>query len=162
MNKDVASRLENWKFHRGLALDILKSLTDDHLMLTVGKNMGTLGEQFRHMVRVEIQYVEAIITKKIDVTKKKIDPGAAQSKNALLKLWQETSREMLTSIEKLSQQEANDLAIDWKYWGYDKLNLADHLQALSDHECLHNGEIIVYLKTHKIPFPKSWESWGLM
>jgi uncharacterized damage-inducible protein DinB len=162
MNKDVASRLENLKFHRNLALDILKTLTDDHLALTVGKNMGTLGEQFRHMVRVEIQYVEAITTRRIDEAKKKIDSRTAQSKDALLKLWQETSLEMLSVIEKLTEQEMSDLTIDWKYWGYDKLNLSDHLQALSDHECLHNGEIIVYLKTHQIPFPKSWESWGLL
>jgi hypothetical protein len=41
MNENL---LENWKFHRNLAMDILKSLSDDQLDLTVGKNMGTVGE----------------------------------------------------------------------------------------------------------------------
>ena len=51
--------------------------------------------------------------------------------------------------------------IDWTHWSMDEMNLVDHIQALADHNNLHNGEIIVYAKTHNIPFTKSWEPWGL-
>jgi len=41
------------------------------------------------------------------------------------------------------------------------MNLQDHLHVLMDHETLHIGELVVYLKTHEIPFPESWSMWGL-
>lgn len=161
MNLDIKSKLEDWEFQRGLALDILKSLTDEQLNLTVGKHMGTLGEQFRHMARVQVQYTEAIKNKKIAPTKKKIDPSVAKSKEGLLELWEEANKEMLNVLEGLSGEEAKNLNIDWKHWGIDSMDLSSHLDALLDHENLHNGQIIVYLRTHEIPFPKSWEAWGL-
>ena len=161
MTKDLISKLENWKFQRELALDILKSLSDKQLNLTVGKHMGTLGEQFRHMARVQIQYTEAIKNKKISPTQKKIDLGVAKSKEKLLELWEQVNSEMLGVLGALSNQEVKDLIIDWEYWGIDSMNLPSHLDALLDHGNLHNGQIIVYLRTYEIPFPKSWEAWGL-
>ncbi len=161
MTNDLKSKLDNWKFQRSLALDVLKSLTDEQLSLTVGKNMGTLGEQFRHMARVQIQYTEAIKNKKIGQTEKKIDPSIARSKEKLLELWEQANKEMLGVLGGLSDQETKDLVIDWKYWGIESMNLSSHLDALLDHENLHNGQIIVYLRTHEIPLPKSWEAWGL-
>ena len=161
MTTDIKSKLENWEFQRGLALDILKQLTDDQLSLTVGKHMGTLGEQFRHMARVQIQYTEAVKNKKITPIEKVVDPNVAQSKGKLLELWEQANSEMFAVLEGLSDQETKDLIIDWKYWKIDSMNLLNHLDALLDHENLHNGQIIVYLRTHEIPFPKSWEAWGL-
>ncbi len=46
MTSDIISKLENWKFHRGLALDILKSLTDEQLNLTIGKHMGKMPQLY--------------------------------------------------------------------------------------------------------------------
>ncbi len=161
MTPDIKSKLENWKFQRSLALDILKLLTDEQLGLTVGKHMGTLGEQFRHMARVQIQYTDAIKNRKIGPVEKKIDPDVAKSKEKLLELWDMAENEMVNTLEGLSEKEAEDLVIDWKHWGIDSMNLSGHLDALCDHENLHNGQTLVYLRTHEIPFPKSWEAWGL-
>lgn len=161
MNSAIQGKIDNWKFHRGLALDILKSLTDEQLLLTVGKNMGTLGEQFRHMARVQVQYTEAIKNKKIGPTEKKPDLSSAGSKDQLMKILEDVDKEMMATIEGLLDEVVEELKIDWQYWGVQSLSLPEHLQALTDHECLHNGQIIVYLKTHEIPFPKSWEAWGL-
>jgi hypothetical protein len=61
---------------------VLKTLTDEQLGLTVGKNMGTLGEQFRHMARVQIQYVEAIKNRKIGPTEEKPDINVAHSQES--------------------------------------------------------------------------------
>ncbi len=49
MNKEISRQVENLKFCQDLSLDILKMLTDEQLNFTVGENMGTLGEQFRHI-----------------------------------------------------------------------------------------------------------------
>lgn len=161
MSSDLQSKIDNWKFHRGLALDILKSLNDNQLGLTVGKNMGTIGEQFRHMAKVQIQYMEAIKNKKIGHVEYKIDPGVAKSKEKLLELLEMADKKMLDTLEELPDDQAVDLVIDWKYWGVESMNLSSHLDALLDHENLHNGQLIVYLRTYEIPFPKSWEAWGL-
>jgi uncharacterized damage-inducible protein DinB len=161
MNENLRSRLENWKWHRGLALDILKSLKDEQLGLTVGKNMGTLGQQFGHIARVQIQYLEGIKNRKIGPVERRPETDVTHSKEKLIELWERVYKEMIETIEGLSENELSELRIDWSYWDMEALNLEDHLQALADHDNLHNGEIIVYLRTHEISFPKSWEPWGL-
>lgn len=157
MTKEIKDKIESWKWIEGLALDILKALSDEQLGLTVGKNMGTLGEQFRHMIRVRFQYAEGIENKKVDKTIEKIDPTIAKSKEKLIELWGKANQKLLTVLEKANPDEM----INWKHWGVDEMNIHHHLNALMDHETLHEGQIIVYLRTHEIKFPESWKAWGL-
>lgn len=64
-------------------------------------------------------------------------------------------------LKKSDPGELESKMIDWKYWDVDEMNIHDHLNLLMDHETMHNGEMIVYLRTHELKFPKSWEPWGL-
>ncbi len=123
--------------------------------------MGTLGEQFRHMARVRFQYTEAIETKKVDNTIEKIDPGVAKSKSKLVELWEKASKKLLSVLESADSDELESTMINWKHWGVDEMNIHDHLNALMNHETLHNGQIIVYLRTMELKFPESWKAWGL-
>ena len=161
MNKEIEKKIEDWKFIQNLAFDVLKMLTDDQLGFTVGKNMGTLGEQFRHMARVRFQYAEAIETNKVDNTIEKIDPEAAKSKAKLIELWEKANQKLLAVLENANSDELESAMINWKHWGVDEMNIHDHFNALMDHETLHNGQIVVYLRTMELKFPKSWETWGL-
>jgi uncharacterized damage-inducible protein DinB len=158
MTKEIQKKIGDWEYIQNLELDVLKSLSDKQLRLTVGKNMGTLGEQFRHICRVRFQYAEAIENKVLEKTIEIIDLDIAKSKDALIELWQNANKKLLSVLEGVK---SDDLMIDWKYWGTDKVNIHDHLNYLMNHETLHNGQIIVYLRTHEIHFPKSWEAWGL-
>ena len=160
MNKQLISPFQAWKFHRGLALDILKSLTNNQLKLTVGKNMGTLGMQFRHILKIEIEYLEAIKNKKVAPVEEKLDKDLWTSKEALITVFNDVETRMTESLNSLESEDPEKYMIDWTHWSMDKMNLIDHIQALADHNNLHNGEIIVYARTHDIPFPKSWEPWG--
>ncbi len=159
MNKQLISPFQAWKFHRGLAIDILRSLTDEQLKLTVGKNMGTLGQQFRHIAKIELEYLDAIKSKKIDTKPGRLDKSVAESKEGLLKIFDNTEKEFTKILNSIEDPE--NYMIDWTHWSMDQMNLIDHMQALADHNNLHNGEIIVYARTHDIPFPQSWEPWGL-
>lgn len=161
MTKEIQNKIESWKWIQGLAFDILKMLSDEQLSLTVGKNMGTLGEQFRHMIRVRFQYAEAIENKKVDSTIEKIDPAVAKSKEKLIKLWEKANKKLLAVLENANPNELEKTMINWKHWGVDEMNIHDHFNALMDHETLHEGQIIVYLRTHDIKFPESWKAWGL-
>ena len=161
MNKEITKQFDNWDYIQNLSLDILKSVSDEQLGLTVGKNMGTLGEQFRHIIRVRFQYAEAIENKIVADIIENIEPESAKSKLKLIELWKKANDKLLDILNKSSKIGSEDFLIDWKHWGIESMNIFDHLNALMDHEMLHNGEIIVYLKTYEIPFPKSWEPWGL-
>lgn len=161
MTKEIQKKIEDWKFIKNLAFDVLKMLTDEQLGFIVGKNMGTLGEQFRHMTRVRFQYAEAIETKKVDNTIEKIDPEVAKSKTKLIELWEKANQKLLAVLENANPDELENNMINWKHWGVDEMNIHDHLNALMDHETLHNGQIIVYLRTNDLKFPESWKAWGL-
>ncbi|HEY4487015.1 MAG TPA: DinB family protein [Candidatus Paceibacterota bacterium] len=161
MSKEIQKKIEDWTFIQNLAFDVLKMLTDEQLGFTVGKHMGTLGEQFRHMARVRFQYAEAIETKKLDKTIETIDPEVAKSKERLIELWEKANQKLVSVLEKADSDVLENTSIDWKYWGVDSVNIHDHLNFLMDHETLHNGQIIVYLRTMELQFPKSWEAWGL-
>ncbi len=161
MNKEIEKKIEDWKFIQNLAFDVLKMLSDEQLGFTVGKNMGTLGEQFRHMARVRFQYAEAIETKKVDNTIEKIDPEVAKSKSKLIELWEKANQKLLAVLQNADPDELENTMINWKHWGVDEMNIHDHFNALMDHETLHNGQIIVYVRTMGLKFPEGWKAWGL-
>ncbi len=160
MNKKLISPFQAWKFHRDLAFDILKSISDEQLKLTVGENMGTLGMQFRHILKIEIEYLEAIKNKKVAPVERSLNKDLWKSKDALLLIYHDIETRMTELLDSISE-DSEKYMIDWKHWSMDEMNLVDHMQALADHNNLHNGEIIVYARTHSVPFPKSWEPWGL-
>ncbi|MEK7642194.1 MAG: DinB family protein [Patescibacteria group bacterium] len=156
--KEIQKKIEDWTYIQNLGFDVLKSLSDNQLGLTVGKNMGTLGEQFRHMCKIRFQYAEAIENKVLGKTIEKIDLNVAKSKELLVDLWQRANGRLLKALGGV---DSDDLEIDWQYWHVNTVNIHDHLNYLMDHETLHNGQIIVYLRTHELSFPESWADWGL-
>jgi uncharacterized damage-inducible protein DinB len=141
-------------------MDVLKMLDDRQLEFAVGRNMGTLGEQFRHMARIQRQYTEALETKKIAPATEKIDSFVAKSKRRLIELSDAIDQKMLRLLENMSDEELERLRIDWTHWGANSMDIYSHLQALIDHENLHCGQIVVYLRTMGLKFPESWKAWG--
>lgn len=155
----LQEKLEQWRFHRGLSLDLLRSLSEEQLELTVGENMGTLRAQFCHMARVQTQYVDALTTGKIAPTSKpKVIPS---SKEELLTALQTLDAKLAQTLEGFSEEQARAFHIDWSLWHAPAMNVMGHLQALLEHEILHHGQWIVYGRTHRITFPESWKAWGL-
>jgi len=153
MKEEIKRVLEDWQETRQLTLDLLDEIPEEYLSFTVGKNMGTIGKQFRHIGDVQICYTEAIKTGKMDFGKYRRDYSLESSKKKLKKFLQKVNQEMLKLIEE--NQEAK---IDW--FG-EKWDLKQHIKALTEHEILHHGELIVYIRTLGLKFPKSWELWGL-
>lgn len=153
MEQDLKQLLEDWQAMRQLTLDLLDELPEEHLSFTVGKNMGTIGKQYRHIGDVQICYGNAIKTGKISFSDYKRDYSLESSKEKLKNFLQDVNEEMLKLIE-----ENPDVKIDW--FG-ESLDLNQHLKALIEHEILHHGELVVYIRTLGIKFPKSWELWGL-
>ncbi len=154
MKQELKQLLEDWREMRQLTIDLLDELPEKDLLFTVGKNMGTIGKQYRHIGDVQICYSEAIKNKKIDFSKYRRDYSLESSKEKLKSFLLEINREMIELFEN-----NQDVKIDW--FG-EEWNLKQHLKALIEHEILHHGELVVYIRTLGIKFPKSWsELWGL-
>ena len=153
MEQDLKQLLEDWQAMRQLTIDLLDELPEEHLSFAVGKNMGTIGKQYRHIGDVQICYNEAIKTGKVDFNKYRKDYSLENSKEKLKAFLEEINQEMLKLVE-----ENQDAKIDW--FG-EEWDLKQHLKALIEHEILHHGELVVYIRTLGIKFPKSWELWGL-
>ena len=152
--------LSQWDFHHALSMDLLKSLADEQLTLTIGKNVHTLGEQFRHMARVQVQYVEALETRRIAVPLVAIEADMAQSRARLFDLRTETDVKMRELLAKFSNEELDKTGINWEYWGALSMKIPQHILALADHENLHNGQLIMYVTMLGLQFPESWNVWG--
>src|SRR3989338_2316659 len=153
MDKTLKTKIGEWQSMRQLTLDLLETIPEEKLDFAVGKNMGNLGKQFRHIGDVQLCYSEAIKTEKISFSNYKKDYSIENSKEKLKSFLKEVDKQMLKLIEKNPQ-----VIIDW--FG-DKLSLENHINALIQHEILHQGELIVYVRTLELAFPKSWNIWGL-
>jgi uncharacterized damage-inducible protein DinB len=148
MEQELKQLLEDWQEMRQLTIDLLDELPEEKLLFTVGKNMGTIGKQYRHIGDVQICYKEAIKNKKIDFSKYRRDYSLESSKEKLKLFLLEINREMIELFENNQY-----VKIDW--FG-EEWNLKQHLKALIEHEILHHGELVVYIRTLGIKFPKSW------
>src|SRR3989344_6885171 len=131
--EEIKRLLKNWQAMRQLTLDLLDKLPEENLSFSIGKNMGTIGKQYRHIGDVQICYNEAIKTGKIDFNKYKRDYSIENSKKKLKEFLHEVNKEMLKLVE-----ENPEVKIDW--FG-DELDLKQHLRALIEHEILHQGEL---------------------
>ena len=153
MRNDLKSKIDSWKLFRNLTYDLLESLSEKDLTKKVGKTMGSIGKQFRHLGDVQLCYNEALKTGKIDFGKYRRDYSIEGSKLKLRQFLEEMDDEMYSLIEKNNTVEIN--------WGFAKISLIEHLDFLIQHEILHHGELIVYIRSLELRFPKSWEElWG--
>lgn len=149
----LKSKIDEWHSMRKLTLDLLEVIPEEKLDFAIDKNMGSLGKQFRHIGDVQLCYSEAIKTGKISFSNYKRDYSIENSREKLKNFLEEVDKEMLKLIAENPKSE-----IDW--FG-DKLLLENHIDALIQHEILHQGELIVYARTLELTFPKSWSMWGL-
>jgi|SRR3989344_3132788 len=158
MNNKIKDFKKLWGFHRGHTLDLLGTLSDEELGFKVGQNMGTLGQQFRHLARVDDQYISAIESHKVGNNRKKLNFLLEES---VQKLTEQLKADDIRLFSLLNQFSDEDIRIDWSYWGEKELTLSEHLDAMVEHEILHHGELIVYFRVMGKQFPDSWKAWGL-
>lgn len=60
--------LEQWRFNRELTLDLLSSLADSELEFSPGPGIGQLWKQFRHVGRVQENYMNALESGRVQFT----------------------------------------------------------------------------------------------
>jgi uncharacterized damage-inducible protein DinB len=143
-----------WKFARGLTLDLLDSLTDAELAEAPGPDVGPFWKQFRHVGRLQECYQEALNSKKIrfDYKNKRYRGGC--SKNALRAYLRALDRELVQAVER----------VDWNApieWKEDEMaSVFQHLMRMLAHEILHHGQLIVYARLMGKQLPPGWKAEG--
>lgn len=140
-----------WRVTRALTRDLLESLSDAELLFTPSPALGCWWKQFRHVGRVQENYIDAISTGVVSFGFQGTTYAGGPSKTKLLSY--------LSALdERLESQLHAERWIDW--FGEQKC-LAEHLMCLAEHEVLHHGQWISYRAQYGGTFPASWSTWGL-
>jgi uncharacterized damage-inducible protein DinB len=150
----IARFQENWPYDRKLTYDLLDSLDDQELSFSPYHDLGPFWKQFRHLGRVQENYLNAISAKQIEFS----TDIAGYTGEASSKSLKQYLKLLDTSLaEKLKQ---TDPAVMIS-WFDEKIDLYEHLRRILCHEVLHHGQWIVYIKMSGKTFPSSWSTWGL-
>ena len=152
--KDLDLFKSEWKFTRGLTLELLDSLTDAELSQTPSPELGPFWKQFRHVGRLQECYMEALNTKKIkfDYRNKRYRSGC--SKNALKAYLRALDRELVQTFEGVD----SNAIIGWEG---EMVSVFQHLMRMLAHEILHHGQWIVYARLMGKQLPPGWKAWGV-
>ncbi len=145
----------NWAFARGLTLDLLESLGESDLAYTPGPGVGPFWKQFRHVGSVHECYMEALITRQMRFEYRDKNFQAEPSKPLLLAYLRALNTEFVITLDSL------DWGATIRWSDDDRPTVFEHLLRLVQHETLHHGEWIVYLRLLNKPFPSSWQAWGV-
>jgi uncharacterized damage-inducible protein DinB len=143
-----------WRFLRGLTKDLLESMTDDDLLKSPTPVLGSWWKQFRHIGRVQENYLEAVSKRTVRFGVEGASYTGGPSKESLIRYLVELDERINSLLDGNHQA----ISIDW--FG-EKKSLSQHLLYLADHEILHHGQWIVYQKQLGGSFPKSWSVWGV-
>ena len=114
-----------WKFTRGLTLELLDSLTDAELAETPNPDVGPFWKQFRHVGRLQECFQEALNSRKIrfDYQNKRYRGGC--SKNALRAYLRALDRELVQAVERVDW----NATIEWES------GMTVYLSALDAYAC---------------------------
>ena len=146
-----AEALARHAFHRRLTLDLLRDLPGKALSYSPNKGQGPFWKQFRHVGRVQEDYLTALSARKMRFSAEAGTYRAGNSKLGLLSYLRRLDSRLVAAVKTARRP------VDW--WG-EKVPPAEHLLRLSEHEVLHHGQWLVYLNGLKLKPPKSWHVWG--
>lgn len=146
---------ERWKFARGLNIDLLRSLDEADLLFSPGDGVGPLWKQFRHLGRVQQNYLTAMSTGRIVFTSEGHVYSGGPSKQHLLNYLGQLDKDLRAQLSKLA---GAALAIDWLG---ETVAAGEHLMRMVEHELLHQGMFVVAIQLLGKRYPESWRAWGL-
>jgi uncharacterized damage-inducible protein DinB len=145
--------LLEWRFARGLSLDLLSVLSNEDLAYSPGFGMGPLWKQFRHTGRVQEDYVLALVTGKVSFSTQGKSLFKQENAEGLRSYLSACDEEMLKTLQEIGE----DLEIDW--FG-ERVGAKEHMWRMVAHETFHHGQWVVYMRGLNKPFPPSWSAWG--
>ena len=139
-----------WNFLRRLTLDLLGAAD---LGYSPGKGLGPFWKQFRHVGRFQANLLDALDTGRVDFGAPTEGYQGGADRDALAAYLSGLDEWMNAALGQADWART----IDWEGRSID---LADHCMRLAEHETLHDGEWVAYLRLAGRAFPPSWRAWG--
>ena len=153
----------------GLTVDFVRAVPDDKWDFTpdpsgkshraaphrIGQGFAPFCKQLRHVVCVRGVYNAALVTKKVDWTRKHDHYTGPLTRGALLAALDDNQRQLLATLETVDI----DAVIDW---GGTPFTFAFFTWEFVQHEAIHHGQWSIYASLAGFDTPFSWRaSWGL-
>lgn len=148
--------LVEWKFARGLSLDLLSTLSKEDLDYAPGFGMGPFWKQFRHTSRVQEDYVAALVNGSVSfgiATQSKSYNKEKQTVESLRTHLYTGDEEMLRVLSHTDPETKID-------WFGENVRAVEHMWRLVGHETFHHGQWVMYMRGLEKEFPASWSAWG--
>jgi hypothetical protein len=145
--------LDRYARFRAMTAELLATLDEESLGFTPGAGMGPMWQQFRHLGRVEDNYVTGIATGRLEFGPPR-RRAAGTTGSALAGYLRDLDEDLRAAIDGAGP----DRTIAWPG---ERVDLVEHVGRLVNHELLHHGELVVYVRLLGRPFPHSWRVWGL-
>ena len=121
----------------------------------IGDGFAPFSKQLRHVVCVRGVYNDALVTKKIDWTRKHAQYGGPLTRDALLSALNEKQQRLLDILKTVDVGATID-------FGGTSFTFALFTWEFVQHEAIHHGQWSVYASLAGFDTPLSWRtSWGL-
>jgi len=134
--------------------DLLESVTNEDLHKSPDESLGPWWKQFRHMGRVQENYLQAVESGTVQFGFEGASYNGGASKIELQKYLINLDNRLAAIIKN------TDVSLKINWFGENK-SLGQHLMYLADHEVLHHGQWIIYRRQLGGVFPPSWSAWDL-
>jgi uncharacterized damage-inducible protein DinB len=142
-----------WTFARGLTRDLLAGLDPDELRWEPGRSIGPLWKHFRHVGRVQENYVRALDTGVVAFAMPEKGYRGGADAQALLTYLGEADVELEQRIGSLNW----DGTVTWP--DGETVSVGEHLLRLISHETIHHGVWITCCRLLGKPLPATWAAW---
>lgn len=146
MNEAIKGQINDWKYGRGIIIDLLKSLTEDDLdKLLPRKQLNTIRKQCEELASVQNDYIQGIGNGTMDFSANKKTYDSTQE---LIEALKRLDDDLFSVVEDLNGAEK----INW--FGENK-NIFEHLSAMIGHEQMHIGQIFAFMFAVNIDIPQT-------
>jgi uncharacterized damage-inducible protein DinB len=155
MKNQPVERFESqWRFARSLTRGLLESLEPHELAFTPGMNLGSFWKQFRHLGRVQENYLEALETGRVVFGFGNTTYRGDASRRTLVDYLDRVDQRLKHALTTFDPARRVD-------WFGTTVDACTHFTRMVDHEILHHGMFVVYVRLLGRSFPPSWTAWGL-
>ena len=138
----IKSFKKDWREIRGRTYEFLKTIPSNKLIWKPHKDLGTIGQQIRHIGVSQRSYINGIKLGKIDFSDKIFNPEIENNKEKAINFLEDLDNKLFNTLDKVNANK-KIVFIDG-IAGESVINLKTVLNYLIEHEFYHQGVFTCY------------------